>query len=98
MKVGKPVAFWKSDHIREIVEGMTRQEFSRVCKTMPGSGRLARVTIKSHEFAEDDIAVILGLPSGEGLIFNTWEEFDDWFVQQYIHKRSHHGVKEHLER
>ena len=77
---------------------MTRQEFSRVCKTMPGSGRLARVTIKSHEFAEDDIAVILGLPSGEGLIFNTWEEFDDWFVQQYIHKRSHHGVKKHLER
>ena len=62
---------------------------------MPGSGRFARVTIKLHEFAKNDLAVTLGLPSGEELIFNTWEEFDDWFVQQHIHKRSHHGAKEH---
>jgi uncharacterized protein YgfB (UPF0149 family) len=75
---------------------MTRQEFSRVCEMMPGRGRLARVTIKSHEFAADDVAVILGLPNGEGLIFNTWEEFDEWFVQQYLRKRGPRGVNKGL--
>jgi hypothetical protein len=67
---------------------MSPQEFSRVCETMPVTGRFAGTTIQPHPYTPEDLAAVLQLQSGERFIFNAWEEFEAWYAQQHVQKRS----------
>ena len=60
---------------------MTREEFSRLRQTVPQKGRFTGIRITPHPFGEDDLAATWQLPSGERLIFNTWQEFNDWYTR-----------------
>ena len=71
--------------IAAYILNMSPQELSRVCETMPLTGPFAGTQIRWHEYAKDDISVTLELRSGDRLLFNTWEDFDDWYDQLHIY-------------
>jgi len=59
---------------------VTSEEFSRLRQTVPQKGRFTGIRITPHQYAEDDLAATLQLPNGDRLIFNTWQEFNDWYT------------------
>jgi hypothetical protein len=71
---------------------MSPNEFSRICQTMPVTGRFAGTTITSYPYSTEELAVTLELRSGDRLMFNTWNEFNEWYAQQRIQKRRHRGT------
>jgi hypothetical protein len=71
---------------------MSPNEFSRVCQTMPVTGRFAGTTITCYQYTTEELSVILELRSGDRLMFNTWKEFSEWYAQQRIQKRRRHST------
>jgi hypothetical protein len=71
---------------------MSPHEFCRVRQTMPLTGRFAGTTITSFPYGAEELAVTLQLRNGDRLMFNTWNEFDEWYAQQRIPKRRSRGT------
>jgi hypothetical protein len=67
-------------HGKGIVAPVTREEFSRLRQTVSPKGRFTGLRITPHPYGEDDLAATVQLPSGHRLIFNTWQEFHDWYT------------------
>ena len=59
---------------------------------MPVTGRFAGTTITSYPYSAEELAVTLQLRSGDRLMFNTWNEFNEWYGQQRIQKRRRRGT------
>jgi hypothetical protein len=59
---------------------VTREEFSRLRQTAPQKGRFSGIRISPYPYGEDDLAGTVQLPSGDRLIFNTWQEFHDGYT------------------
>lgn len=71
---------------------MSPNEFCRVCQTLPVTGRFAGTTISSYAYSAGELAVTLELRGGDRLMFNTWDEFNEWYGQQRIQKRRRRGT------
>ena len=67
---------------------MSPQELLRICETMPLTGPFAGTQIKWHEYAPDDLSVTLELRNGERMMFNSWEDFNDWYAGAHVHPRN----------
>jgi hypothetical protein len=71
---------------------MSPNEFCRVCQTMQVRGRFAGTTITSYPYSAEELAVTLELRGGDRLMFNTWDEFNEWYAQQRVQKRRCRGT------
>lgn len=59
---------------------------------MPVTGRFAGTTITSYPYSAEELAVTLELRGGDRLMFNTWNEFNEWYAEQRIQKRGRRGA------